>query len=65
MTFGLHHYASLQTLCNQDLAACHLKYKILSSNIDRPYGLVVRVPGYKTDMYCDSCEVRTDFIYVM
>jgi hypothetical protein len=23
---------------------------------------VVRVPGYRTGMYCDSCEVRTEFI---
>jgi hypothetical protein len=28
-------------------------------------GLVVRVPGYITEMYCDSCEVRTEFMYVM
>jgi hypothetical protein len=27
--------------------------------------LVVRVPGYWTEMYCASCEVRTQFIYVM
>jgi hypothetical protein len=27
-------------------------------------GLVVRVPGYRTEMYCASCEVRTGFIYV-
>jgi hypothetical protein len=26
---------------------------------------VVRVPGYTTEMYCDSCEVRTEFIYVV
>jgi hypothetical protein len=32
---------------------------------DRLYGLVVRVPGYITEMYRDSCEVRTEFIYVM
>jgi hypothetical protein len=25
---------------------------------------VVRVPGYTTEMYCVSCEVRTKFIYV-
>jgi hypothetical protein len=25
---------------------------------------VVRVPGYTTEMYSDSCEVRTEFIYV-
>jgi hypothetical protein len=28
-------------------------------------GLVVRVPGYTTEMYCPSCEVRTEFMYVM
>jgi hypothetical protein len=28
-------------------------------------GLVVRVLGYTTEMYCVSCEVRTEFIYVM
>jgi hypothetical protein len=25
-------------------------------------GLVVRDPGYRTEMYCVSCEVRTEFI---
>jgi hypothetical protein len=24
-----------------------------------------RVPGYTAEMYCASCEVRTEFIYVM
>jgi hypothetical protein len=24
----------------------------------------VRVPGYRTENYCVSCEVRTEFIYV-
>jgi hypothetical protein len=28
-------------------------------------GLVVRVPGYRTEMYCASYEVLTEFIYVM
>jgi hypothetical protein len=28
-------------------------------------GLVVRVPGYRRKMNCSSCEVRTQFIYVM
>jgi hypothetical protein len=27
---------------------------------DRPCGLLVRVPGYRTEMYCDSCEVWTE-----
>jgi hypothetical protein len=31
---------------------------------DRLYDLVVRVPGYRTEMYCASCEVQTEFIYV-
>jgi hypothetical protein len=25
-------------------------------------GIVVRVPGYTSEMYCDSCGVRTEFI---
>jgi hypothetical protein len=32
---------------------------------DRLCGLVVRVPGCTTEMYCASCEVRTECIYVM
>jgi hypothetical protein len=28
-------------------------------------GLVVRVRGYRTEMYCATCEVRTEFICVM
>jgi hypothetical protein len=32
---------------------------------DRLCGLAVRVPGYTTEVYCVSCEVRTEFIYVM
>jgi hypothetical protein len=32
---------------------------------DRFCGLVVGVPGYITEMYCVSCEVRTEFIYIM
>jgi hypothetical protein len=33
--------------------------------LDRLCELVVRVPGYTTKMYRASCEVRTEFIYVM
>jgi hypothetical protein len=32
---------------------------------DRLCGLVVRVPGYRMEMYCAFCEVRTEFIYVI
>jgi hypothetical protein len=37
----------------------------LDTDIDRLCGLEVRVPGYRSRMYCDSSEVRTEFIYVM
>jgi hypothetical protein len=30
---------------------------------DRLCGLVVRVPGYTTEMYYVSCEVRTEYIF--
>jgi hypothetical protein len=33
--------------------------------VDRLCGLVFRAPGYTTEIYCVSCEVRTEFIYVM
>jgi hypothetical protein len=33
--------------------------------VDPLFGLVVRVPGYTTEMYCASCEVRTELIYDM
>jgi hypothetical protein len=44
---------------------CSLHITFYASMIDRLCSLVVRVPGYTTEMYCDSCEVRTEFIYVM
>jgi hypothetical protein len=37
----------------------------MQKKVDRLCGLVVRVPGYTTEMYCSSCEVRPEFIYVM
>jgi hypothetical protein len=40
-------------------------FRNLRTPEDRLCGLVVRVPGYRTETYCDSCEVRTEFIYVM
>jgi hypothetical protein len=42
-----------------------LSLYMLCRRKDRLCGLVVRVPGYRTEMYCASCEVRTEFIYVM
>jgi hypothetical protein len=35
---------------------------LISNNSDHLCFLVVRVPGFRTDMYCVSCEVRTEFI---
>jgi hypothetical protein len=32
--------------------------------LERLRVLVVTVPGYRAEMYCVSCEVRTEFIYV-
>jgi hypothetical protein len=39
-----------------------LRYKIAQYRL---CGLVVRVPGYGTEMYCVSSELRTEFISVM
>jgi hypothetical protein len=38
---------------------------VIQKKVDRLFGLVVRVPGYTTEMYCASCEVGIAFIYVM
>jgi hypothetical protein len=40
-------------------------FAIVLIDFDRLCGLVVRVPDYRTEMYCASCEVRIDFVYVM
>jgi hypothetical protein len=32
--------------------------------INRLCGLVVRVPGYRAEIYCASCEVQTEYIYI-
>jgi hypothetical protein len=37
-------------------------FTICTSTFDRLCGLVVRVPGYTTELYCVSCEVRAEFI---
>jgi hypothetical protein len=37
----------------------------MQKKVDSLCGVVVRVPGYTTEMYCVSCEVRTEFIYVL
>jgi hypothetical protein len=42
---------------------CKILFEL--SNMDSFCSLVARVPGYTTEMYCVSCEVRNGFIYVM
>jgi NAD-dependent SIR2 family protein deacetylase len=42
-----------------------LNLNLYKKKIDRLCGLVVRVHGYTTEMYCVSCEVRTEFMYVL
>jgi hypothetical protein len=38
---------------------------VIYKKVDRLCGLAVRVPGYRTEIYCVSCEVQTEFIYVI
>jgi hypothetical protein len=42
---------------------------VMYKKVDCLCGVVVRVPGYRTDIYiyiyCVTCEIRTEFIYVM
>jgi hypothetical protein len=44
---------------------CVVHLIVIEVALDRLCGLVVRVPGYKTEMYCVSCKEGTEFIYVM
>jgi hypothetical protein len=39
-----------------------LNLYVMQKKVDRLCRLVVRVPGYRTETYCVSCEVRTEFI---
>jgi hypothetical protein len=56
--FSFHRFALL------NLSSPLFTYLCYSSiSCDRLCGLVVRVPGYTTEMYCVSCEVRTKFTY--
>jgi hypothetical protein len=42
-----------------------LNLYVMSKKVDLFCGVVGRVPGYRTEMYCVSREVRIEFIYVM
>jgi hypothetical protein len=37
---------------------------LLVRHVYRLCGVVVRVSGYRMEMHCVSCEVRTELIYV-
>jgi hypothetical protein len=54
-------FISVQNLFSQRCS----RYGVLCKYWDRLCGLVIRVPGYGTEIYCFSCGVRTEFIYVM
>jgi hypothetical protein len=64
----LHHHCKLfcshNTLTNLSFFSFEW-YRYSVCRRDRLCGLAVRVPGYRADVYCASCEVRTEFIYVM
>jgi hypothetical protein len=53
VTSSLHYNDSLLNMCRRIFGP-----KIL----DHLCGLLVRVPGYTTEMYCASCEVKIEYI---
>jgi hypothetical protein len=56
---------SVATFHNAESLCLQVECYTIRKSFDRLCDLVVRVPGYITKMYCVSCEVRTEFIYVM
>jgi hypothetical protein len=46
----------------QNSCICLILIKVSNQYLYRLCGLVVRVPGCWTEIYCVSCEVRTEFI---
>jgi hypothetical protein len=60
--FSLYVWNIFQGLSSDSVAKYLYHY---SSVRNRLCGLMVRVPSYKTQMYCVSWEVSTEFIYVM
>jgi hypothetical protein len=57
-------YCTLSSPVSLLLALAYI-FVTVEHQYGRLCGLMVRVPGYRTELYCDSCEVRTEFIYVM
>jgi hypothetical protein len=52
------------TACQSGLTTANYAMLIVV-HADGLCGLVVRVPVYRTELYCVSCEVRTELIFVM
>jgi hypothetical protein len=68
LTFFLSVSRSRPPLWSSGQSSCEVRtefIKVMYKNVDGLCGLVVRVPAYWTEMYCVSCEVLTEFIYVM
>jgi hypothetical protein len=59
------HLSETAILCLSLSLSLEAMHNIYLGSHSRLCALVVRVPGYRTEMYCVSCEVRTEFIYVM
>jgi hypothetical protein len=55
----------MQNYYEKNISELILNYNRLDYLNDHLCGLVIKVPGYTKEMYCVSCEVRTQFIYVM
>jgi hypothetical protein len=71
---GVNTFRPFTSLCIFSRIICDQQKRSISTTFisiditlcwDRLCGLVVRVPGYRMEMYCVSCEVRTEFIYLI
>jgi hypothetical protein len=58
-----HNYTVLMNLDVPNRSSIH--FILFVPVIDRFCGLVVRVPGYRTEMYFVSCEVQSEYIYML
>jgi hypothetical protein len=60
------HCKSMKGIYYPSSRRSYILFEITECNsVDHPCGLVVRAPGYRTEMYCASYEVRSECIYVM
>jgi hypothetical protein len=59
-SMGNTNFRQLQGWRTWAVGVCCFNWSV--KEVDRLCGPVVRVPGYRSEMYCASCEVRTEFI---